>query len=62
LRRRRRHLAVSHGAFIRILLCVFLGSDPRLYRRLKVDNCHAALLKFYPEPPHQLVGLNLPPI
>lgn len=56
-----RHLAVSHGAFIRILVCVFLGCDPRLYRRLKLDNCHATMLKFYPEPPHQLVGLNLAP-
>ncbi len=53
------HLAVSHGAFIRILVCVFLGCDPRLYRRLKLDNCHAELLKFYPDPPHQLVVLNL---
>jgi broad specificity phosphatase PhoE len=57
----RRHLAVSHGAFIRILLCVFLGADPTIYRRLKLDNCHAALLKFYPQLPHQLVGLNLSP-
>ena len=56
-----RHLAVSHGAFIRIMLCEFLGCDPRFYRRLKIDNCHAALLKFYPEPPHQIVGLNLWP-
>jgi probable phosphoglycerate mutase len=56
-----RHLAVSHGAFIRILLCEFLGADPRLYRRLKLDNCHAALLKFYAQPPHQIVGLNLAP-
>lgn len=53
--------AASHGAFIRILLCEFVGLDPRLYVRLKIDNCHAALLKFYAEPPHQLVGLNLAP-
>jgi broad specificity phosphatase PhoE len=56
-----RHLEVSHGAFIRILLCEFLDADPALYRRLKLDNCHAALLRFYPQPPHQLVGLNLSP-
>jgi probable phosphoglycerate mutase len=54
-----RHLAVSHGTLIRILLCEFLGTDARLFRRLKISNSHAALLKFYPEPPHQLVGLNL---
>jgi broad specificity phosphatase PhoE len=52
-----RHLAVSHGTLIRILLCDFLGTDPRLFRRLKVSNCHAALLKFYAEPPHQLVAI-----
>jgi broad specificity phosphatase PhoE len=56
-----KHLAISHGAFIRILLCEFLGADPKVYRRLELDNCHAALIKFYPQPPHQLVGLNLPP-
>jgi probable phosphoglycerate mutase len=56
-----RHLAVSHGAFTRILLCDFLGADPALYRRLKLDNCHGALLKFYPQPPHQLAGFNLAP-
>jgi probable phosphoglycerate mutase len=56
-----RHLAVSHGTFIRILLCGFLGTDARLFRRLKVSNCHAALLKFYPEPPHQLVAMNIAP-
>lgn len=38
-----------------------LGTDLRLYRHFKVDSCHAAPLKFYPEPPHQIVGLNLPP-
>jgi broad specificity phosphatase PhoE len=56
-----RHLAVSHGTLIRILLCEFLGSDARLFRRLKVSNCHAALLKFYPKPPHQLVAMNIAP-
>jgi broad specificity phosphatase PhoE len=43
-----RHLAVSQGAFIRILLCLFLGADPTRYRHLKLDNGHAVLLKFYP--------------
>ena len=56
-----RHLAVSHGTLIRILLCDFLGTDPQLFRRLKVSNCHAALLKFYAEPPHQLVAMNIAP-
>ncbi|MGI8557522.1 MAG: histidine phosphatase family protein [Solirubrobacteraceae bacterium] len=56
-----RYFASSHGACIRILLCEFLGLDPRRYIRLKLDNCHAALLKFYAQPPHQLAGLNLPP-
>lgn len=56
-----RYFAASHGAMIRLLISDFLGLDPRRYTRLKLDNCHAALLKFYPEPPHQLVGLNLPP-
>jgi broad specificity phosphatase PhoE len=56
-----RHFAASHGGFIRILLCAFIGLDPRYYMRLKIDNCHAALIKFWPQPPHQLVGLNLSP-
>jgi len=56
-----RHFAASHGSFIPILLCEFLGLDARYYIRLKVDNCHAALIKFFPNPPHQLVGLNLAP-
>lgn len=56
-----RHFAASHGGLIRILLCEFLGLDARYYIRLKVDNCHAALIKFFPQPPHQLVGLNLAP-
>ena len=57
-----RFFTASHGGFVRILICEFLGLDPRFYIRLKVDNCHAALLKFYPQPPHQLVGLNLAPL
>jgi len=57
-----RFFAASHGAFMRILICEFLGLDPRFYIRLKVDNCHAALFKFYLRPPHQLVGLNLAPV
>jgi probable phosphoglycerate mutase len=56
-----RHLAVSHGGFIRQLVCVFLGHSPCYYRRLKLENCHGVLLRFYPQPPHQLVGHNLPP-
>jgi broad specificity phosphatase PhoE len=56
-----RFFAASHGAFIRILICEFLELDPRRYTRLKLDNCHAALLKFYAQPPHQLVGLHLAP-
>jgi hypothetical protein len=43
------------------MLCEFPGADPKLYRRLKIDNCHGALLKFVPQPPHQFVGLNLSP-
>jgi len=56
-----RHIAFSHGALMRILVCVFLGQDPCYYRRIRIDNCHGVLLKFYPAPPHQLAGLNLPP-
>jgi broad specificity phosphatase PhoE len=57
-----RHFAASHGGLIRILASEFLGLPPSYYRRLKLSNCHAALLKFYPEPPHQLAGWNLAPI
>jgi probable phosphoglycerate mutase len=51
-----RHLAVSHGALIRIMVCALVGLDPLRFRRLHIGNCRAALLGFDPE---QLVGLNL---
>ncbi len=54
-----RHIAFSHGALIRILACEFLGTPPAYYRRLRLDNCHAALWKFWPQPPHQFAGWNL---
>ncbi len=54
-----RHVAFAHGALIRILACGFLGMPPAYYRRLRLDNCHAALWKFYECPPHQLAGWNL---
>jgi probable phosphoglycerate mutase len=56
-----RTLVASHGAFLRVLVCVFLGMDPALYRRFKLDNATASLIKLYPQPPHQLVALNLRP-
>jgi broad specificity phosphatase PhoE len=46
---------------MRILVCAFLGLDPCHYRRIKIDNCHGVLLKFYEQPPHQLAGLNISP-
>jgi broad specificity phosphatase PhoE len=55
------YLAFSHGGLMRILVCAFLGLDPCHYRRIKIDNCHGVLLKFYEQPPHQLAGLNISP-
>ena len=57
-----RTFVASHGAFLRILTCVFLGQDAAGYRRLKLDNCHGVLLKLYPQGPHQLAAFNLPPL
>jgi hypothetical protein len=56
-----RHFAVAHGAIMRIMAAEFLGMHPAHYRRLRIDNCHAALWRFWPQPPHQLAGWNLPP-
>lgn len=56
-----RTFAASHATLIRIAALAFLGQDPAYYHRLKIGNCHALLIKHYPQPPHQLVGLNLPP-
>lgn len=54
-----RHLFFSHGAFLRILTQVAIGGDPNCYRRLKMNNCHGVVFKFYPTPPHQLVAWNI---
>lgn len=56
-----RTLVASHGAFLRVLICVFLGMDPALYRRFKLDNAAMTLIKLYERPPHQLVALNVRP-
>lgn len=55
-----RHLMFSHGAFLRVLTMVALGGSPNCYRRLKLGNCHGFVMKFYPEPPHQLLAWNVP--
>lgn len=55
-----RHFVASHGALLRIAACVFSGQDPRAYRRLSLSNGHAVVFKFYPTPPYQLLGFNLP--
>jgi len=54
-----RQLMFSHGAFIRILAQVAIGGNPSYYRRLKLNNCHAAIFRFYPDPPHQMVAWNV---
>lgn len=53
-----RHLYVTHGAFIRIMSMLLMRADPAFYRCLKVDNCGMVGIKYYPHPPHQIVGLN----
>lgn len=54
-----RHLMFSHGAFLRIMACVSMGGNPNCYRRLKLDNCCGIIVKFYPNPPNQLLALNI---
>lgn len=40
------HILVSHGVFLRVLICaVALGCDPTLYRRLVIDNGGLSLLR-----------------
>ena len=56
-----RYLLVSHGGLIRVLAAECAGTDPLLARRLKLHNCHAVALKWYDKPPHQVLGVNLPP-
>ncbi|UJA20959.1 histidine phosphatase family protein [Thermoleophilia bacterium SCSIO 60948] len=56
-----RYVCFSHGGLLRIMACVFAGTDPKYSRRLKLDNCHALVLKWYPKPPHQVLAVNLPP-
>lgn len=56
-----RHVAFSHGAFIRILLMDALGGNPAAYRRLKISNCAASLIVFHPGPPHQVFAVNAAP-
>lgn len=56
-----RVVAFSHGGLLRILASMFAGSEARYAHRLKVDNCHAIALKWYPRPPHQVLAVNLPP-
>lgn len=62
LGREKGHFLIStHGGLVRVLACRFIGMEPRLAGRLKVDNCHALALKWYDEPPHQALAVNLPP-
>lgn len=56
-----RYVAFSHGGLIRIIASIFAGNDPSHSGRLKVQNCHAVALKWYPKPPHQVLAVNLPP-
>ena len=56
-----RHVVFSHGGLIRIMASVFIGNNPKHSGRLKVDNCHAVAFKWYENPPHQLLAVNLPP-
>jgi broad specificity phosphatase PhoE len=54
-----RHIAASHGALIHIMAAAWLQMPVPQYTLFKLDNCAAALWKFWDEPPHQLVGWNL---
>lgn len=56
-----RHFAAGHGAQMRIMAAEFLKLNPACHRRLRIDNCHGALWRFWPQPPHQLAGWNLAP-
>jgi broad specificity phosphatase PhoE len=58
-----RYLAVSHGTLIKILMHHFIQADPNYYRRFKLNNCHAVIVKFFqpPKPDSQVLGFNLPP-
>jgi broad specificity phosphatase PhoE len=56
-----RYVAFSHGGLLRIMASMFAGGNPRRSHRLKLDNCHAIALKWYPNPPHQVLAINLPP-
>jgi broad specificity phosphatase PhoE len=60
---RGRYLIVSHGTLIKIFIHHFIKADPNYYRRFKLNNCHAAIVKFFqpPKPDSQLLGFNLPP-
>lgn len=55
------YVLVSHGGLTRIAAAAFLGLNPRLALRMKIDNCHALALKWYAKPPHQVLGINVPP-
>ncbi|MGI8557606.1 MAG: histidine phosphatase family protein [Solirubrobacteraceae bacterium] len=59
-----RYFASTHGGFARILACEILNLNAAHNPRLKLDNCHSGLFKFWPTPPfqYQLVGWNLPPV
>lgn len=56
-----RYVVFSHGGVLRIIASIFAGNDPKHAHRLKVNNCHAVALKWFPEPPHQVLAINLPP-
>ncbi|PID56636.1 hypothetical protein CSB45_10405 [candidate division KSB3 bacterium] len=52
-------LVVSHGVFLRVLLCSsILGTNPCLYRRLRLDNGSVSVVQWENERP-RLLQLNV---
>jgi len=60
---------VGHGGSLRMLVAQILGTDPTIYRRLRLDNCSISVVRFYEEKASLLLlndichlGQRIPPV